>query len=253
MSIKGGTGKTITAVNLAHAFAQAGQRTLLVDLDSQASATMALGFHPSPAAFELLMGRGGKPFDPDQQIIQAREHLDLIPADAQLAVAELQLALQAHSTKSKSSTTAARNRLTQGLAVLSDDYDAVLIDCRTGEDELLYNALTFADEVILTVSVDFLNLVGAKPALKTIVDMFASAGKSAVLKHIVPTRYAPGAESDWVLERLRNDFSGFVTAPIHEDAALSGAPRYGQTIFEFAAASIGAADYQALSQRMLDE
>src|SRR6476660_7325383 len=88
---KGGVGKTTTAVNLAACLATAEQPTLLVDCDSQANATAAIGFQKDPSRrtlyHALIMG------EPFERIVQASQvaGLDVIPADKNMAGAAVEL------------------------------------------------------------------------------------------------------------------------------------------------------------------
>src|SRR5947209_11588438 len=88
---KGGVGKTTTAVNLAACLAAAEQPTLLVDCDSQANATAAIGFAKDPARrtlYNLLILN--EPFDRIAQKSQV-DGLDVLPADKNLAGAAVEL------------------------------------------------------------------------------------------------------------------------------------------------------------------
>ena len=88
---KGGVGKTTTAVNLAACLATAGQTTLLVDCDSQANATAAIGFQKDPSRRTLYHSLIlNEPFDRITQKSQV-EHLDVVPADKNLAGAAVEL------------------------------------------------------------------------------------------------------------------------------------------------------------------
>src|SRR5207245_7023950 len=88
---KGGVGKTTTAVNLAACLATAEQPTLLVDCDSQANATAAIGFAKDPSRrtlyHALILG------EPFERIVQKSQvdNLDVVPADKNLAGAAVEL------------------------------------------------------------------------------------------------------------------------------------------------------------------
>src|SRR5437773_1969186 len=117
---KGGVGKTTTAVNLGCALAERGQRILIVDLDPQANATSALGLQELEAEslYEPLLGGGSIV----ERILPTRlERLFLVPADLDLAAAEVEIArMNNHLT-----------RLAQTVSILRSDQtvDFVLLDC----------------------------------------------------------------------------------------------------------------------------
>jgi len=117
-NIKGGVGKTATAVNLAHAAARAGQRVLVVDLDPQAAATFYFRVKPKVKGGGKGLVSGKRDLD---DLIKATdfERLDLIPAD--FSFRNLDLLLDAEKKSKK--------RLAKLLKPLSDDYDLVVLDC----------------------------------------------------------------------------------------------------------------------------
>jgi chromosome partitioning protein len=139
---KGGVGKTTSAVNLGCALAERGQRILLVDLDPQANATSALGLQEieGESLYEPLLGGASIV----EKIIPTRcERLFLIPADLDLAGAEVEIArMNDHLT-----------RLAQTLSILRSDqtFDFVLLDCPPSLGILMTNALAAADEILTPI------------------------------------------------------------------------------------------------------
>ena len=88
---KGGVGKTTTAVNLGAALAEQGQRILLIDLDPQGNATSSLGMQDfeGETLYEPLLGQTAIA----EKILPTRlERLFLVPADLDLAGAEVEIA-----------------------------------------------------------------------------------------------------------------------------------------------------------------
>ena len=131
---KGGVGKTTTAVNLSACLATAKQPTLLVDCDSQANTTAAIGFAKDPSRRTLYHALIlNEPFDRVIQKSQV-EGLDVIPADKNLAGAAVELV----------SAEDREYRLRAALKVLEGRYNFIILDCPPALDLLTLNALVAA-------------------------------------------------------------------------------------------------------------
>ena len=163
-NLKGGVGKTTICLNLGAKLAQAGMRTLLIDLDIQGNLTFGLRPSLDPAAdnaFELLV------LDVElDEVVQKTElpRLDLLPSGPSLADADLNLVRLEDRVF----------RLKQALeGAASETYDHVLIDCPPSLSLLSINALVASDAVLIPVLCETLSLVGLNRMAQTIADVRA--------------------------------------------------------------------------------
>jgi chromosome partitioning protein len=154
---KGGVGKTTTAVNLAACIADAGYETLLVDLDPQCNATVALDLpkESSPNVYDCLAG--------DLTLEQAAqptavERLSIVPSTPELAGANVELPRMPGSEA----------RLGESLGNVRERYPFVLLDCPPSLGPITVNALVAADRVIVPVQTEYFALEGLAGLLDTL-------------------------------------------------------------------------------------
>ena len=234
---KGGVGKTTTAVNLAAGLALAGQRVLLIDVDTQGQAGRMVGCHPSIGLAELAAGSAV----PDQVIMQARDRFWLLGGGKALAGLKLLITRKEFG---------AERTLSEALAPLDDQYDYVILDSAPGWDALTVNVLFYAHEVLAPVSLEVLTLQGLSDFAQSLVSI-QKYHTELVLRYIVPTFFDRRVKkSEEILAQLQAYYPAQLCPPIRYNVRLSEAPGYGQTIYEYAASSIGAQDYAILTERI---
>jgi len=240
---KGGTGKTTTAVNLAAGLAERDHETLLIDTDAQGNVGVSLGVAGERSLYHVLVDAA----EPNEVAVPVRGKLDVITSDATLAAAEIWLAHQNVEQRSRILT----KRL--NLMSISRRYDYVIIDCGPSLNLLNQNALSYADEVIIPVTCDYLALVGVKQVLKTIKDVERHLGHAVRISAVLPTFYDGRTRlAREVLETLQGHFKTKCLEPIRLNTRLAEAPSHKKTIFEYAPASHGASDYNRVCDWVLD-
>ena len=137
-NIKGGVGKTTTAVNLSFLAASAGRRTILWDLDPQGAATYLLGGEANERASARKLVRGRREL---QEILAPTRfaNLRLLPADMSYRNFDVHMSAEKHPTR----------RLMMMARPLQDDCDLLLLDCPPGISLLSENVLRAADAIVV--------------------------------------------------------------------------------------------------------
>jgi chromosome partitioning protein len=237
---KGGVGKTTTAVNVAAYLAKAGQRVLLVDFDPQGNATSGLGFDKQgleDTSYEVLFNPGLL-----QQSIRetATDNLHLLPANANLASAEVELV---HRERRE-------HWLKQGLA--EAEYDYIIIDCPPALGLLSINALAAADTVLIPVQAEYYALEGLSQLLSVVQRVREGINPKLEVLGVVLTMYDKRTTlADQVLAELKSHFGNKLFATvIPRNIRLAEAPSFGKTIIEHDKWSKGARAYKQLAREV---
>src|SRR5215210_6891609 len=239
---KGGVGKTTTAVNLAAALAESGQRVCVLDLDPQAHATTHLGIEPdgkSPSMYDVLIN--SRPLAEVRSKVS--ERLWLAASDINLAAAEVELA-----------GVVGREVILRDL-LLQDEgaFDFVFMDCAPSLGVLTLNALAAASEVFIPLQPHFLALHGMGKLFETTALVAKRINPSLKVTGIVLCLYESSTKlAQEVIRDLQDylDKSRGGNAPwaaarifgtrIRRNIKLAECPSHGRSVFDYAPTCNGA-------------
>lgn len=241
---KGGCGKTTTAINLSACLAAKGYKTLLVDLDPQAHATVGLGIDPDEldrTIYEVLVTARVTL----QEIIRptSLSELSIAPSNILLSGADIDLV----------NVIGRENVLKDHLMALNDAYPYVVIDCSPSLSILTVNALTAADFVLVPIQTHYFAMEGMKQLFTTIDLVKRRLNPRLSVLGILPTMYDPRTNiGKEVLQGIRDYFKEKVfQTVIHINTRLTEAPSAGEAIITYDPRSTGARDYSHLTEEVV--
>ena len=243
INLKGGVGKTTTAVNLADSLARRGRKTLLIDLDSQANASVALGFDKG----RLPEGVAEMLFDelPARKAITptGREDFDIITGSKRLENADVILADQIGREA----------LLKKRLKFVADNYDHIIIDTPPSLGLLPINALVATDNYLIPVSPTHLAVQGIERVMDSVDKVKEGMDIQVPLFGILLTMCDMRSKATKeAISKVRDDYNGQVfNAEIRINTRLNEAQGEGQTIYEYDSSSTGAQYYEQFGEEFI--
>lgn len=238
---KGGVGKTTTAVNLGAYLAKAGRSVLLVDLDPQGNATSGLGIDKQSLNETLYDALFNHAIAPNILIDTSIPGLQVLPSNANLAGAEVQLV----------SSLQRELQLRTMLAQFS--HDIILVDCPPSLGLLTINALSAADFVLIPVQTEYYALEGLGQLLSVVQRVKEAINPNLEILGVLLTMFDSRTSlSDQVMAEVKKHFAEKVfDTVIPRNVRLAEAPSFGEPISEHDKWSKGARAYKQLSKEFM--
>jgi len=238
---KGGVGKTTTAVNVGACIAEAGYKTLLVDVDPQANATVGLGIArtQAPGLYEVLSGEASAA---EALTSGSVAELVVLPAGAGLAGANLELPRMEGFER----------RLRECLAPVRDRFEFVLLDCPPSLGPLTVCALAAADRVIVPVQTEYFALEGLAGLLDTLALVQRELNPRLTVAGMLLTMHDGRTRLGQDVEReVRAHFPDLVfSTVIPRNVRVGEAPSYGLPVTHHDPHSAGAEAYFELAKEV---
>lgn len=203
---KGGTGKTTTVSNLASMLAAKGKKVLLIDLDAQANLTSYLLGYEFDAddafnAVALLSNQKGEPTN-------AKKNLDVIPANLDLSICEVQL--QAKVLREQILRTA--------ISAYKEKYDYILVDCPPHLGVMTVNAIVAADYVVIPTTAEPFALKGVQ-AIYDLVEQLKPANGNLGNPYILLTRFGRRQVNKIICDAITAKYNTDVFKTIEKETA----------------------------------
>ena len=242
---KGGVGKTTTSINLAAGLAYLSKKVLLIDFDPQGNATSGIGHTVESEDYTVYDALSGQANVKDCIKKMNRPPLDILPANINLAGADLEIAKIEKNREQK---------LKETLAPVIDEYDYVIIDCPPSLGLLNTNALAAADSVLIPVQCEYYALEGVTQLLQTIRLVQKLFNPRLKIEGLLLTMYDARTKlSSEVAQEVYKHFKekAYKTY-IPRNIKLSEAPSVGKSIYDYDMTCEGARAYVALTKEVID-
>jgi chromosome partitioning protein len=238
---KGGVGKTTCTLNLGAALVSLGKKCLLIDLDQQMALTSSFGIPPDQVKdtiYEVLRGEAKLDTAMWQQL---NTNLFVVPASPKLAGFDVEMANEVGSQV-----------LLKEIVSGVNSFDYILFDCPPSLGMIVVNALTAAREVFVPMQAEFLSMQGMARLVEIVERVKKRLNSNLEITGIIGTMYDQRRILNReVIAKVEEHFPGKILGVIRDCISLAEAPSRGWDILAYRPNSLGAQDFMALAQRVV--
>jgi chromosome partitioning protein len=241
---KGGCGKTTTAINLAASLSRNGKRTLLIDLDPQAHASLGLNFENHDSLYNVISKLTPRKLRIENIIRPVENQFDIAPSNILVGTLEQELADEIGREL----------KLTDILSNIKEQYDYILIDCPPSLGFLTINAIRASDEVYIPVETSRFSMQGVEHLLD-IITLIKDRLHHPVEHRILITMFDSRLRHSFsMLSKIRDQFADVLfDTIIHINVKLKESAVMGKTVVDYDKYCRGSKDYFSLAKEIITQ
>ena len=239
---KGGCGKTTTAINLASTLGVNGQKTLLIDLDPQAHATLGLNVDDQNSLYNCISKLTPHKLKIKDIIKKVSKDFDIVPSNVLVGTLEQELADEIGREL----------KLVEIISEIKDLYDYILIDCPPSLGFLTVNAIRASDELIIPVETSRFSMQGVDH-LMDIANLIRERLNHPVKSRVLITMFDSRLRHSFtMLGKMKEKFTGMLFDTIvHTNVKLKEAAVMGEAVIKYDKYCRGSKDYLSLAREIL--
>ncbi len=239
---KGGCGKTTTAINLASSLSLNGKRTLLIDLDPQAHASLGLDIDGQDSIYNVISKLTPRKLRIENIIKSVEDRFDIVPSNILVGTLEQELADEIGREL----------KLLDVIAIIKAHYDYILIDCPPSLGILTVNSIRASDEVIIPVEMSRFSMQGVDHLIDIISLIRDRLNHPVVYKVLITMFDSRLRHSFAMLSKIREKFSDILfDTIIHVNVKLKESAVMGKAVADYDKYCRGSKDYFSLAKEIL--